>query len=262
MTSLTLPGRKRWVSLAAFAVVVGLMVWLIVGPQGARVSDAGSSPEYSMQIVGGTGVPAGTQFTLQVFRDKVNLSDLDSDTTAGYGAVQIRLNSTSGLVLENRSSVEEFGPAGTPFWPDCGFRAGSKGTNTYLGTCIIGTETNESTYTGLIMEVDYTCGTLGVESQEQLSMIHGVPADTHLVNEIGGLVLSNGGVIGTIAVVCQASIGVGGIAELPDVAGTALEAGGSSGLNVGVLAGAVAGFAAGALVLGGAAWYTKRRLGP
>ena len=49
---------------------------------------------------------------------------------------------------------------------------------------------------------------------------------------------------------------VGGIAELPEVAGTPLEVAGSSRLNAGVLA-AVA--AAGAVTLGGAAWYARRR---
>lgn len=53
--------------------------------------------------------------------------------------------------------------------------------------------------------------------------------------------------------------GVGGVAELPDVAGTPLEAGGSSGLSGGVLAGITAAVTAGALAFGGAAWYARRR---
>lgn len=53
---------------------------------------------------------------------------------------------------------------------------------------------------------------------------------------------------------------VGGIAELAEVAGTPLEATASSGDNAG--AGVAVAFAAGAVVLGGAAWYArKRRLG-
>lgn len=54
--------------------------------------------------------------------------------------------------------------------------------------------------------------------------------------------------------------GVGGIAELPDVAGTPLEAGGSSGPGAGVLAGVAAVVTAGAVALGGAAWYVRRSL--
>ena len=52
---------------------------------------------------------------------------------------------------------------------------------------------------------------------------------------------------------------VGGIAELPDVDGTALETPASSGRNTGVLAGVIAAGVAGAVALGGAAWYARRR---
>ena len=51
---------------------------------------------------------------------------------------------------------------------------------------------------------------------------------------------------------------VGGIAELPELAGTPLDATGSSGGNAGLLAG-LAAVAAGAAALGGAAWYIRRR---
>ena len=53
--------------------------------------------------------------------------------------------------------------------------------------------------------------------------------------------------------------GVGGIAELPEVAGTPLETGGSSGSSAGVLAGAIAGAVTATLALGGAAWYARRQ---
>lgn len=52
---------------------------------------------------------------------------------------------------------------------------------------------------------------------------------------------------------------VGGIAELPEVAGTPLETAGSLGSNTGLLAGVVAAIAAGTVTLGGAAWYARRR---
>ena len=53
--------------------------------------------------------------------------------------------------------------------------------------------------------------------------------------------------------------GVGGIAELPAVAGTALEAG-SSDSNAGLIAAAAAATAAGALAVGSAAQYARRRI--
>ena len=52
---------------------------------------------------------------------------------------------------------------------------------------------------------------------------------------------------------------IGGVAELPDVAATPLEAGGSSGASVSFLAALAAGSTAGVIALGGAAWYAKRR---
>ena len=53
--------------------------------------------------------------------------------------------------------------------------------------------------------------------------------------------------------------GVGGVAELPEVAGAPLEAPESSGSNAGLLAGLIAAVVAGAVALGGAAWYMRRR---
>ena len=52
---------------------------------------------------------------------------------------------------------------------------------------------------------------------------------------------------------------VGGVAELPEVAGAPLQATGSSGGNAGLLAGLIAVVVAGAVALGGAAWYVRRR---
>ena len=58
------------------------------------------------------------------------------------------------------------------------------------------------------------------------------------------------------------SVGVGGIAELPEVAGTPLETGTSSDTNAGVLAGMAAAAAAGVIVLGGAAWWARTKTNP
>lgn len=55
------------------------------------------------------------------------------------------------------------------------------------------------------------------------------------------------------------AVAVGGIAELPDVAGTALEEGDSSGSSAGLVGAVAAAALAGALVLGGAAWYARKR---
>ena len=64
--------------------------------------------------------------------------------------------------------------------------------------------------------------------------------------EIRGQVLIGGG-------------GVGGVAELPEVSGEPLAATGSSGGNAGLFAGLIAAVVVGAVALGGAAWYVRRR---
>ena len=55
------------------------------------------------------------------------------------------------------------------------------------------------------------------------------------------------------------SLAVGGIAELPEIDGALLQTSGSSGPSAGVLAGMAVALAMGALTLGGAAWYARRR---
>ena len=52
---------------------------------------------------------------------------------------------------------------------------------------------------------------------------------------------------------------IGGIAELPEVAGTPLDATGSSGGSAGLFVGVIAAAVAGAVALGRAAWYARRR---
>lgn len=73
-----------------------------------------------------------------------------------------------------------------------------------------------------------------------------VPADVTLFNQVFNQLQ-------------EMPLPVGGIAELPEVAGTPLEAAGSSGASAGVLAGVVAAIAAGTVTFGGAAWYARRR---
>ena len=53
---------------------------------------------------------------------------------------------------------------------------------------------------------------------------------------------------------------VGGIAELPDVDAAPLEADGTAGTRLGLLAGVTAAIVASAVALAGAAWYARRRL--
>lgn len=63
----------------------------------------------------------------------------------------------------------------------------------------------------------------------------------------------------TVPAPCIGCGAVGGIAELPALAGTSLEALDSSGDNAGLVAGIVSAAVAGAITLSGAAWYVRRR---
>lgn len=79
------------------------------------------------------------------------------------------------------------------------------------------------------------------------------------------IVQNGGGIaqIDSVRVQLQADIisetSVGGIAELPDVDTASLQVADSSGPGAGAVVGVVAAVAAGALALGGAAWYARRR---
>ncbi|MDP3768314.1 MAG: hypothetical protein Q8S13_09885, partial [Dehalococcoidia bacterium] len=62
-----------------------------------------------------------------------------------------------------------------------------------------------------------------------------------------------------VADVCESA--VGGIAETADSERTPVDASGSPGANAGLVAGVAAALALGAVALGGAAWYARRRWG-
>ena len=83
-----------------------------------------------------------------------------------------------------------------------------------------------------------------------------VSGDTVVVGALGD---DAGGAEAGTAYVFEAPAVVGGIAELPEVAGTPLDTPDSSGSNIGLLATVAGAIAAGALALGGAAWYARRR---
>ena len=106
------------------------------------------------------------------------------------------------------------------------------------------------------MEVDFTC-TEFPGSQESVTLVHGVPTgdnpvgDTYLVDDALGELAEDDSESLTINCIPP----VGGIAELPDVAAAPVEAGGSSGPGVALVA-AIAG--AVVIALSGAAWYARR----
>jgi hypothetical protein len=148
-------------------------------------------PDMSIEVVGAgcnssTGptscyVAVGHQFTVQASLD--NLVGLP----AGYMAFQIRLNHSPGLTRQDRPGTEELGSP--PFWPECDIPVEAGDPSTYAGGCAI-LFFPWSTYTGLLMEVDYTCP--ATPSQETVTMVHGLPNDTVVFDDLGNPVVPNG----------------------------------------------------------------------
>ena len=197
-------------------------------------------------------VAASSQFTVIVSINDVSLVDADMDTKAGYLGMQARLTYSAGLTLKQRAGTSEV------VWPDCGFAYEEQLAQEYMAGCATNIGANESVFTGQVVAVDFTCSTLGSET---VSMVHGVPdvgnpvGDTHILDELAGEVAEAGSE--SLTIHC---ISVGGLAELPEVAGTPLEAPDSSGGSTALLAGVVGATAIGAVALGAAAWYARRRL--
>ena len=166
-------------------VVLGAATLLLPGMAMAQ------QPEMSIDVVGAgcnssTGptscvVAAGTQFTVRAILD--NLAGLPG----GYLGFQIRVNNSAGLTYQDRPGTGEFGSP--PFWPDCDIPAENVGVNTYLAACQI-LFGSPSTYTGLLMEVDYECPVS--PSQETVTMVHGQPSDTVIADHEGSYVVPNG----------------------------------------------------------------------
>ena len=258
----TLSGRWKWRLLVLLALT---LTW---GRNGAQQLEADvTTPDFSIEVKAAgcdtkgvspttCEVPVGSVFTVSVHLNDIDgLVDKDADTKAGYIAVQARLNYSAGLTLKNRPGVTEL----EGVWPDCFFPAENKGVGTYLAACAIDVETDESIYIGRVMEVDYNC-TPTPSTGNTVSLVHGPLRDTFVGDETPIAVAEQPGLTETLTISCAPAIGsVGGIAELPEVAGTSLEAPDSSGTNTGLLAGSVAAVAAGAIALGGAAWYGRRR---
>jgi len=109
-----------------------------------------------------------------------------------------------------------------------------------------------STFVGPVAQLQFTCraaGTVNATLAAGHSLLADVPSTEYTPT------LTNA----QIECVCPPEgCPVGGVAELPEVAGTPLEAPESSGRSVGVLA-AVAAAVVGGLALGGGGWYARKR---
>ncbi len=201
-------GRWTW-GLLALPLAVAVVVAFSVMTDGNGTDQAAAQEsfvEFSIEVDGGLNAcstsPGGTtkcevalsnQFTVGV--------NLDSFAGPGdaYGGIQVRLEYSGGLTLNNRPNVSEIADV----WPDCVFDVENKGVapNTYLVACAVGLPTTESlsTYTGRVVEVDFTC--TDVVSQETVTMVHGDLLETNLVFLSGNAVPDADG-IETLTINC------------------------------------------------------------
>ncbi|MEX1255207.1 MAG: hypothetical protein WEE64_12785 [Dehalococcoidia bacterium] len=116
-------------------------------------------------------VREGAPFTVQVSVDSIQgVYDGDSDGTAGYTGYRIVLLHPETLAFQDRANDGEFRDQdGQPFWsyPGSYTCVGSDGTSVYVhelhfsgycdGDYKNGFDSIESTHTGALLEVDFTC---------------------------------------------------------------------------------------------------------
>jgi hypothetical protein len=204
--------------------VVLLTLFLCWGVAGSSAQAAVPSPDLSISIdtngdtvpdcttqqtppAGSCSLAPGQRFTVRArLNSLTGLPNPDADGAAGYFGAQIRLLNSAGLTRNDRPVQTEWGPASSPFWPACSFRAESSSSLTdYLGGCTV-SGTVESTYTGLLMEVDYTCP--AADSVQRVTLAHGAPRDSHVLAEtVAGIVDQNqGGAPEALTIYCGAFV--------------------------------------------------------
>jgi hypothetical protein len=238
---------------------------------GRGAQAAGSTPDVAIAIdvngggddcdtrpsTGGIGatcnVTVGNQFTVTGNVDATTgLTDGDGDTQMGYVAFQFRLQHTAGLTLNNPSGTDtELGFPG-PFWPDCtdGRSDSAAGSNYDINCFSTGAE---SLFLGKVVEVTYTCSSVGTQT------ITMDDASSYIHNDLHGSTPADKEGNEVLTINCVTASAVGGIAEPPDVAGTPLEASTGSDSNAWLFATLAAAASVGIVAFGGVAWYARRR---
>jgi hypothetical protein len=164
------------------------------GPGRACATSAGAAPCL---------VPLGATFTAGVALDKYVLTDYDGDTIAGYPAIQLRVDYSGGLTLQPRAGLAEWvAPvcaAGGPF------RLEREDPGAYLAMCSSGKtpgddEVPELSAVGPFLEVDLACGP--ADSTETVTLNHGAPLSSHLVDDGMHDVVADGGVGESLTIHC------------------------------------------------------------
>jgi hypothetical protein len=178
-------------------LVVLLVAALMLGwGLGARQAEAGA-PQGTVDLyievatagcdtdVGPTtcNVNVGTSFmvTLQ-FKSKSGLNG-----TGGYIGWQARLTNSLGMPYQDRPGTAEI------VWGQGVFPVDSPGVDTYIAgdvTSIL-PPFPTTNYLGPMMEVDYDC-TTSPSAGHTITLVHGQPADTHIVDEFVQRIVDGG----------------------------------------------------------------------
>lgn len=255
--------------LLAIPVLVLALAVAMIGSAGqeAQAQQAPIVIDWSMEVPGAgcstkgadhtCDVEVGTTLTLQVRLNSFSgLPDVDNDTQAGYINMEVAVSHSANLTIKPRPGTDEI------VWADCDRASALEFTQVagvYSVFCAVSAD--ESTFLGILAEVDYTCSS-SVSSGNTLTLAQNV---TRISDEnISQLSLRrfdpDGPANEVLTVNCVAPSPIGGVGSFPDVEGSApSETPASSGGNAGVVATLIAALTAGALALGGAAWYARRR---
>lgn len=252
---------NRWhLALAVFAALIAAVAMLVLarGQQNAAPAHAQQPGliELSLNVVPAANVTCTpeqkpdkctvdpwTQFTLTV--------DMNAFPPGGYSVYDLQVLHPFLLSKDVRHVAPGFASSAVQ----------GIGTDSFLAGAItsLTIPLPKSTHLGPLVEADLTCRRnafkidlpvpfTGVKDQNNQT----IPITT---------VLEDGVKVADTLIINCGEPSVGGVAELPEVAGTPLETGGSPGSSAGVLAGTIAGAVlAATIALGGAAWWARRRL--
>lgn len=216
-------------------------------------------------------VSVGSEFTVDMhLKSFSGLPDSDADTTPGYTGFRGGLNNSVGLTRIDAPGHTEV------VWPDGGcfllFFTVHFGVACQTGP--LTPPPPESTFTGLMMEVAYQCGP--GPSVETVTMVHAEPFGTNIQDE-STIFIVDTDPDETLTINCREPLtptNTPAPTDTPtfpaapgdgaDADGAAISlpqtGGGSDGTGItAMLTWLAAGAVAGALALGCAAWYTKRR---
>ena len=278
----TIRAHWRWGLLAVLAFAF-MLTWS--SPAGAPSAEAGTLFQAEMSLdaanynIGDTGLvscdlPSKPTKCTAIVGEQFDIIVEVNDITSGYDTIITEID-VGGLIFKPGFGATDCAVNGAikeVIWPDYVFGAGNcsfiddTGVSGNVGVFAF-SKAGKSAFLGPIVKLNVACP--ATPGSQKVTLVASSAAaqpgfGTSLFNSITGTIqLPVESVplleVDSLKINCKAAGYVGGIAELPEVAGTPLEAAGSSGSNTGLIAGIVAAIAAGSATLTGWAWYARRR---